>query len=181
MSVERKKLVWEIKKELHALTACELFELTRHIQLPGVTHSDTTSTELRAETQTNKYQKLLSCYEELSRKLAACQTSPASTTPDQPSSTEPRYMTPTQHTHTYQPASAAHSRADAMFSLRDLSLLQRREFKIHGGQVGDHASDISYSSLCKQIEESPMSNHTESEIIQGIFRIIKPRHAHQRE
>ena len=272
MSVERKKLVWEIKKELHALTARKLFELTRHIELPGldsstvnesdeescfnyicsymqsetllgdedegfvqllelrdvvfdlravkeiakkklsvnddveyspviadaenlpvesqvetnrsmhsvlsgthpgVTHSDTTSTELRAETLT-EYQKLRSGYQELGRKLAACQTSPAPTTHNQPSSTEPRYMTPTQHTHTYQPASAAHSRADAMFSLRDLSLLQRREFKIHGGQVGDHASDISYSSLCKQIEEGLMSNHTESEIIQGIFRIIKP-------
>lgn len=40
------------------------------------------------------------------------------------------------------------------------------------GQVGDHSSDISCSSLCKQIEEGQTNNHTESENIQGIFRII---------
>ena len=39
MSVERKKLLWEIKKELYALTAHELFELTRHIELPGLDSS----------------------------------------------------------------------------------------------------------------------------------------------
>ena len=39
MSVERKKLVWEIKEELHTLTARELFELTRHIELPGLDSS----------------------------------------------------------------------------------------------------------------------------------------------
>lgn len=274
MSVERKKLVWEIKKALHTLTAEELFKLTQHIQspsldsatitesdeescfdyvcsymlsesllakedegfaqllelkdvvfnircarettresvfvndvederslvdenieslpvearlegnrsmpsdatatYPSVTRGNTTSATLGAETQTHEYQKLLSSYEELSRKLIASQTSPASHTPDQPSSTEPRFMTHAARTHTDHHAHTAHGRADAMFSIRDLSLLQRREFKIHGGQVGDHSSDISYSSLCKQIEEGLMNNHTESEIIQGIFRIIKP-------
>ncbi|CAI5694366.1 unnamed protein product [Oreochromis niloticus] len=61
-----------------------------------------------------------------------------------------------------------------MVSLRDLPFLQRREFKVHGGQVGDIASDISYHGLCKQIEEGLKVKHTEGEIIQGVLRIIKP-------
>lgn len=272
MSTERKKLVWEIKKELYTLTTAELFELTQQIQSPaldssmvtesdeescfdyinsymlsqnllakedegfsqllelkdvvlnlkgvkatvkenlpvnvdvdvgrspgnvnmhdltaephvednwsaqsplaskhqGVTH-DKTSTESRAEMENTDYQKLLSSYEELSQKLAAYHPPTASTTPDHPSSTQPPCVA--HDSHMYRPVSVAQDRTDAMFSLRDLSLLQRREFKIHGGQVGDHSSDISYSSLCKQIEEGLKSNHTESEIIQGVFRVIKP-------
>ncbi|XP_026024225.1 uncharacterized protein LOC113022723 [Astatotilapia calliptera] len=66
------------------------------------------------------------------------------------------------------------SKPDHMVSLRDLPFLQRREFKVHGGQVGDIASDISYHGLCKQIEEGLKVKHTEGEIIQGVLRIIKP-------
>lgn len=60
------------------------------------------------------------------------------------------------------------------FFLRDLSFLQCREFKVHGGQVGDNTSDISYHGLCKQIDEGLLAKYTESEIIQGVLRIIKP-------
>lgn len=58
--------------------------------------------------------------------------------------------------------------------MRDLSYLPRREFKIHGGQVGDNTSDIGYNSLCKQIDEGIRTNYTESEIIQAVLRIVKP-------
>lgn len=54
-----------------------------------------------------------------------------------------------------------------------MSFLQRREFKVHGGQVGDNTSDISYHGLCKQIDEGLLAKYTESEIIQGVLRIIK--------
>ena len=135
MSVERKKLVWEIKEELHALTARELFELTRHIELPGLDSSTVNKSDEE------------SCF---------------------------NYICSYMQSETLLVKEDEGFVQLLEFSLRDLSLLQRREFKIHGGKVGAYASDISYSSLCKQIEEGLMSNHTESEIIQGIFCIIKP-------
>ncbi len=61
-----------------------------------------------------------------------------------------------------------------MVSVRDFSFLQRKEFKVHGGQVEDSASDISYHGLCKQIDEGLKAKHTEGEVIQGVLRIIKP-------
>lgn len=59
-------------------------------------------------------------------------------------------------------------------SLKDLPYLPRREFKVQGGQVGDHMSDISYNSVCRQIEEGLKENFTESEIVRGVLKIIKP-------
>ncbi len=53
-------------------------------------------------------------------------------------------------------------------------MLQRREFKIHGGQIEDSVSDIRFSNLCKQIDEGIKEVYTESEIIRGVFRMIKP-------
>ncbi len=53
-------------------------------------------------------------------------------------------------------------------------MLQCREFKIHGGQIGDSVSDIRFSNLCKQIDEGIKEGYTESVIIRGVFRMIKP-------
>lgn len=61
-----------------------------------------------------------------------------------------------------------------MVSLRDLHFLQHRELKVHGGQIGDSVSDISYHGLCKQIDEGIKAKHTDSEIIQVVLHIIKP-------
>lgn len=58
-------------------------------------------------------------------------------------------------------------------SLKDLPYLPRCEFKVQGGQVGDHMSDISYNSVCRQIEEGLKENFTESEIVRGVLKIIK--------
>lgn len=46
--------------------------------------------------------------------------------------------------------------------------------KIHGGQIGDNASDISYSNISKQIDLGLKEKHTEGEITRAVFRIIKP-------
>ncbi|KAL0150158.1 hypothetical protein M9458_054585 [Cirrhinus mrigala] len=61
-----------------------------------------------------------------------------------------------------------------MVSIRDTAMLQRREFKIHGGQIGDSVSDIRFSNLCKQIDEGIKEGYTESDIIRGVLRMIKP-------
>lgn len=46
------------------------------------------------------------------------------------------------------------SSTDQVVRLTDVAaLLPRKEFKLHGGQISDAGSDMSYSSLCKQIDE----------------------------
>lgn len=54
------------------------------------------------------------------------------------------------------------------------ALLPRREFKIHGGQISDSDSDLSYNNLCKQIDEGLAERFTEAEIIRTVLKIIKP-------
>lgn len=58
-------------------------------------------------------------------------------------------------------------------SLRDLSYIQHPS-KVQGGQIGDHLSDISYNSVCRQIEEGVKDNFTDSEIVRGVLRMVKP-------
>lgn len=60
-----------------------------------------------------------------------------------------------------------------MVSIRDIAMLQSREFNIHVGQIGDRVSDISFSNLYKQIDESIKESYTESKIIWGVLRMIK--------
>lgn len=54
------------------------------------------------------------------------------------------------------------------------ALLPRREFKIHSGQISDSESDVSYSSLCRQIDEGISENFTEAEVIRTVLKIIRP-------
>ncbi len=53
------------------------------------------------------------------------------------------------------------------------SYLSRREFKIYGGQISDSNSDLSFNSICKQIDEGIAENFTESEIIRTVLKVIK--------
>lgn len=62
---------------------------------------------------------------------------------------------------------------ESVIALRDLPLLQRKEFKIHGGQITDTASDISFNSICKQIDDGRREQHTDDDIIRGVLRVIK--------
>lgn len=73
-------------------------------------------------------------------------------------------------THVTQPSHTNHApqsslRSESLVTLRDLALFHRKEFKIHGGQIGDNTADISYSNIYKQIDEGLKEQHTESEII----------------
>lgn len=72
-------------------------------------------------------------------------------------------------------SSVVTSRITDVIKLTDVAaLLPRREFKIHGGQISDSDSDMSYSSLCKQIDEGLSENFTEAEIIRTVLKVIKP-------
>ncbi|XP_077340604.1 uncharacterized protein LOC143984182 [Lithobates pipiens] len=55
-----------------------------------------------------------------------------------------------------------------------VALLPRREFKMHGCVISDHGSDMSCSSVCRQIDEGLTEKFPESEIIRTVLRIIKP-------
>lgn len=86
------------------------------------------------------------------------------------------------HTHVHPPPPNHDTRPRAqqpnayekMMTLKDLSYLHRREFKVQGGQIGDHSSDISYNSVCRQMEEGLKENFSDQEIVRGVLRIIKP-------
>lgn len=54
------------------------------------------------------------------------------------------------------------------------SLFPHREYKIHGGQISDSNSDLSFNTLCKQIDEGLVEGFTEAEIIRTVLKIIKP-------
>lgn len=71
--------------------------------------------------------------------------------------------------------SLSSSMGDQVMRFNDVAaLLPRREFKLHGGQISDVGSDISYSSLCKQIDEGLQEGFTESEVIRTVLKITKP-------
>ncbi|XP_028290530.1 uncharacterized protein LOC114454337 [Gouania willdenowi] len=108
--------------------------------------------------------KALSNYEELSKKLI--QSLPVNaTSPSAP---------PSQPCRNMLGEPVPQSAREGMVSLRDLSYLPRREFKVQGGQVGDQSSDISYSNVCKQIDDGIKEGFSESEIVRGVLKIIRP-------
>lgn len=63
---------------------------------------------------------------------------------------------------------------DKLVSLRDLSYLHRRELKIQGCQIGDQGSDLSYNSVCRQIEEGLKEQFSDAEVVRAVLRVIKP-------
>lgn len=126
------------------------------------TTSDTNTNTSHTHTYTvdTEYQQMLKMYEELCRKIHA--KSPY-TTPPQPSSIPLPFQT----------YPAPHNTDDQVFR-RELPYLSRREFKVHGGQIGDSTSEISFNSSCRQIEEGLQEHFSESEIIRGVLKITKP-------
>lgn len=112
--------------------------------------------------------KMLSDYEDLTKKLMHFVNHPSTQTVTPGTQTQPTSSLSTsldvggQSTH------------DQVVSLKELSFLHRREFKVQGGQIGDHTSDISFNSVCRQIEEGVKDNLTDSEIVRGVLKIIKP-------
>ncbi|KAL1261164.1 hypothetical protein QQF64_008991 [Cirrhinus molitorella] len=133
------------------------------VTYPSTAHCNTDPSD-------DEYQRMLSNYEEFGRKLLASRTKP--TTLPTPTVTSHTHLSSIQRQE-FSDHSTSHSAPDTMVSIRDIAMLQRREFKIHGGQTGDSVSDIRFSNLCKQIDEGIKEGYTESEIIRGVLR-IKP-------
>lgn len=115
-------------------------------------------------------------YEELGRRLRQSMMLPdeqtlehSQTLPDQASKSH----TGSFHHTLPSPPMPQHAEKGAI-ALRDVPYLPRREFKVQGGQVGDHSSDISYNNICKQTDEGTREGFLDTEIVRGVLRIIKP-------
>lgn len=120
-------------------------------------------------------QQMLLNYEDLSKKILQFVNVPTSQVTAQHALAQPTLTEPTSlnsvalHRSTGPKAVPHHTTEPGV----PLSYIQRREFKVQGGQIGDHSSDI-YNSVCRQIEEGVKDNFTDSEIVRGVLRIIKP-------
>lgn len=77
---------------------------------------------------------------------------------------------PSVHTTAAQSAHSAAEHSPVGGECRDLVLFNRREFKVHGGYIGDSSSDISYGNICQQIDEGLKEQHAEREIIGAVMR-----------
>lgn len=99
-----------------------------------------------------------------------------------------QYMTPTQNvslTHTLAQGGASNTHMgqneqpkrvapDYAFPMGGFQYIQSREFKIHGGQIGDHSSDITFNNVCRQIDSGLKENFSNADVVRGVLRIIKP-------
>ena len=193
---ERKKLVWAIKKGLFCLSPDELFQVTTDISAS----SDQDSAKLSREDEEGcvdyvcSYMESTSLLEsedegmsqllflndvisEIIRGHKQGSTSLTTQMTDTQSIDDTNNRSHSPHiTQSPRSNTDQHSinTTESMIALKDLPLLQRKEFKIHGGQIGDNASEISYSNISKQMDDGLKEKHTESEVIRALFRIIKP-------
>ncbi|CAI5668470.1 unnamed protein product [Oreochromis niloticus] len=121
-------------------------------------------------------QEMLNSYEALGKRLRQSVMVPTEQSPRQP--TGLLVQANLTQSDPLQPSPPGQPRAqptrEGMISLRDLSYLRRREFRVQGGQVGDHSSDISYNNICKQMDEGIREGFPDAEIVRGVLRIIKP-------
>ena len=136
--------------------------------------NDVSETTENVTTHDVTLQKMLTSYEELSKQIL--QYMPSHTSQKVPQSKGQPTMsldrnTPDTKAKSEHPTSVTQ---DKLVSLRDLSYLHRREFKIQGGQIGDQGSDMSYNSVCRQIEEGLKEQFSDAEVVRAVLRVIKP-------
>lgn len=129
---------------------------------------DTADTATRSNTNVlpGNVQQMLLNYEDLSKKILQFVNVPTSQATAQhvlaqPTLTEPISLNSIPLHRSTQPKAVPHHTREPVVPLRDLSYIQCHEFKVQGGQIGDHSSDISYNSVCRQIEEGVKDNFTD--------------------
>lgn len=47
--------------------------------------------------------------------------------------------------------------------------IQPREFKIHGGQIGDNSSDITFKNVCRQMDSGLKENFSDADVVRGVL------------
>lgn len=134
-----------------------------------ITNPPLTLTDVRTTQNTDtELRRMLSSYTELSNKVLQYINNPTSS----PTLTPAPVQSTQQYNNTHTPEQQPHGKYDRAVPIRDLSLL-RREFKIQSGQIGDQSSDLSYNSICRQIDEGVKERFSETEILRGVLRVIK--------
>ena len=106
-------------------------------------------------------EELRQVYEELGEKLRRCESTAIPLTATYPHQVESESY--------YMPQ----VNSERPVVLKDLSYLQRRDFKIYGGQIGDQNFDLSYNNISKQIDEGLKEGFAEAEVVRGVLRVIK--------
>lgn len=81
---------------------------------------------IHVNTNIQSAEELRKVYEELGEKLRQCEST----------------VTPPAATYNHQVESVLHPTSERLVALKDISYLQRREFKVHGDQIEDQSSDI---------------------------------------
>ncbi|KAK2852490.1 hypothetical protein Q7C36_007691 [Tachysurus vachellii] len=132
-------------------------------------------TDDTSNTHDTELQKILASYEELSKKIMQCKHTPTPQSVPQSS---------VKIGCTMQSSIIAGTRGlsehatpltqDKLLSLRELSYLHRRELKIQEGQIGDQGSDLSYNSVCRQMEDGLKEQFSDAEVVRAVLKVIKP-------
>jgi len=127
------------------------------------------------DTHDTELQKLLTSYEELGKRIIQCKHTPTTQSVPQ-SSVKIGLTSPSSNVAGTRGLSENSTPLthDKLLSLRQLSYLHRREFKIQGGQIGDQGSDLSYNSVCRQMEDGLKEQFSDAEVVRAVLRAIKP-------
>lgn len=119
--------------------------------------------QLQVHTTSQPVKELRTMYEQLGEQLRRCEA----TTP-LPAPVNSQQGESLSHT---MPTPRVPERA---VPLKDLHYLPRREFKVHGGQIGDQSSEMGFNGISKQIDEGVKEGFGEAEVVRGVLRVIKP-------
>lgn len=57
--------------------------------------------------------------------------------------------------------------------LKDITVFQHRDFRVHWGQMGDQSSEITYSGIFKQTDVGIRLGFTEPDVFWGVLKVIK--------
>lgn len=138
----------------------------------STTHNTVTTA---TDTHDTELQKMLTSYEELSKRIMQYKLTPTPQSgPQSPVKARPmlqRNNPASTQSVSKQSTPVTH---DKLVSLRELSYLHRRELKIQGGQIGDQGSDLGYNSVCRQMEEGLKEQFSDAEVVRAVLRVIKP-------
>lgn len=190
-------LQWEIQNQLHQLTRAanrdllhKLAVLCQEEEVEDVPGEDATEVELfdfivdflrskRLKSLEDQGMSRLLAFRDLIDDLQAPQVTvelgQASDEGDavSVSETEPAVVASVMNKRV--PTSVIADPVTGLVKLTDVAaLLPHREFKIHGGQISDSASDLSFNCLCKQIDEGLAEGFSEAEVLRTVLKIIKP-------
>ena len=146
--------------ELSTIEVDNMSQTNPHSNITVTPQYPHSNTHIHANTQS--VEELRKIYDELGEQLRKCAATANSQTP----APNPRGES--------MPQPLSHRTSDTMVPLRDLPYLQRREFKVHGGQIGDQSSEMSYNSIIKQLDDGIREGFVEAEVVRGALRIIKP-------